>query len=133
MNMNLTTPITDEMIASLNVGDIVTISGYILCGRDAVLPKVLAAFEAGETLFLLVTEDGDMYFADGSGVTEELLREKFDSLDRRMYGITDPVERSAIARRTHGEFTAKLRAAYSPQKSNHIEGWYYNYMNRNNN
>ena len=64
---------------------------------------------------------------------EELLREKFDSLDRRMYGITDPVERSAIARRTHGEFTAKLRATYSPQKSNHIEGWYYNYMNRNNN
>ena len=50
MNMDLTTPIIDEQIAALNVGDTVTISGYILCGRDAVLPKVIRAVEAGEDI-----------------------------------------------------------------------------------
>ena len=43
--IELTTPITKEAIASLNVGDTITISGYILCGRDAVLPKVLKMIE----------------------------------------------------------------------------------------
>ena len=41
MNMDITTPITEETVASLHVGDTVTITGYILCGRDAVLPKVV--------------------------------------------------------------------------------------------
>ena len=50
IDMILTTPITDDRIAALNVGDTVEISGYILCGRDAVLPKVLKALEAGEDL-----------------------------------------------------------------------------------
>ena len=48
--MLLTTPITDANIDALNVGDTVEISGYILCGRDAVLPKVIKALEAGEDL-----------------------------------------------------------------------------------
>ena len=41
----LKTPISDEAIHSLQVGDTVEISGYILCGRDAVLPKVLKMIE----------------------------------------------------------------------------------------
>ena len=45
--MLLTTPITDADISKLSVGDTVEISGSILCGRDAVLPKVVAALEAG--------------------------------------------------------------------------------------
>ena len=49
--ITLTTPISEEEIAALHVGDTVEISGYILCGRDAVLPKVVdmikAAGEAG--------------------------------------------------------------------------------------
>ena len=45
--MELHTPITDEDIAALNVGDTVNISGYILCGRDAVLPKVVKMIEEG--------------------------------------------------------------------------------------
>ena len=48
--MELTTPITNEQIAALKVGDTVTISGCILCGRDAVLPKVVKALEAGDDL-----------------------------------------------------------------------------------
>lgn len=43
----LTTPITKEQIADLSVGDRVLITGDIFCGRDAVLPRVLAAMADG--------------------------------------------------------------------------------------
>ena len=45
--IQLTTPISEEDVARLKIGDTVEISGYILCGRDAVLPKVLKMIEAG--------------------------------------------------------------------------------------
>ena len=48
MNMDITTPITEETVASLHVGDTVTITGYILCGRDAVLPKVVRLIDESE-------------------------------------------------------------------------------------
>lgn len=38
----LTTPISEKDIARLQVGDRVTISGWIYCGRDAVLPKLVS-------------------------------------------------------------------------------------------
>lgn len=38
--INITTPISDEEIRALQIGDIVNLSGYIYCGRDAVLPKI---------------------------------------------------------------------------------------------
>lgn len=47
MAIELNTPITEEAAASLNVGDTVYISGYILCGRDAVLPKIVKLIEEG--------------------------------------------------------------------------------------
>ena len=40
--MEFTTPIPEDAIAALHVGDTIEISGWILCGRDAVLPKVVA-------------------------------------------------------------------------------------------
>ncbi|MBQ3762175.1 MAG: fumarate hydratase C-terminal domain-containing protein [Clostridia bacterium] len=43
----LTTPISDGEIAKLKVGDTVLISGYILCGRDAVLPRIIKMIEEG--------------------------------------------------------------------------------------
>ena len=45
--VELTTPIRNEDVAALHVGDTVCISGWILCGRDAVLPKLLAMIENG--------------------------------------------------------------------------------------
>lgn len=38
--IELTTPFSEEEISKLKVGDMVSISGYIFCGRDAVLPKI---------------------------------------------------------------------------------------------
>ncbi len=45
--IELLTPIGEEEIRRLQVGDMVEISGNILCGRDAVLPKVLRMIENG--------------------------------------------------------------------------------------
>ena len=36
--IELTTPLSEEAVAQLNVGDVVTLTGYIYTGRDAVLP-----------------------------------------------------------------------------------------------
>ena len=43
--INLSTPLSDTEIRGLNVGDVVSISGYIYTGRDAVLPKIIKAGE----------------------------------------------------------------------------------------
>ncbi len=37
----ITTPISDEEILSLNVGDQISISGVIFTGRDAALPQLV--------------------------------------------------------------------------------------------
>ena len=44
----ITTPITEELAASLKVGDVVSISGDIFCGRDAVLPRLVRLIEDGQ-------------------------------------------------------------------------------------
>lgn len=48
MTKELHTPISEEAARDLQVGDVVSISGYILCGRDAVLPKVVRLVEEGK-------------------------------------------------------------------------------------
>ena len=60
--IQLTTPISDEDIKNLKVGDTVEISGYILCGRDAVLPKVVKMIEDGTSGELGVDLHGQVVF-----------------------------------------------------------------------
>lgn len=43
----ITAPFTDEVLESLKVGDIVSVSGRIFAGRDAVLPKIVKMTEEG--------------------------------------------------------------------------------------
>ncbi len=62
MTIDLKTPISDEDIHNLSVGDTVTISGYIFCGRDAVLPKVLKMIEDGTVDQLGVDLHGQVIF-----------------------------------------------------------------------
>ena len=62
MVKELKTPITREDIEGLQVGDTVTISGPILCGRDAVLPKVVKMFENGTVGELGVSLEGQVIF-----------------------------------------------------------------------
>ena len=60
--MDLFTPISEEDIANLQVGDTITISGYILCGRDAVLPNVIKMIENGTVADLGVNLHGQVVF-----------------------------------------------------------------------
>ncbi|MBQ4424228.1 MAG: fumarate hydratase C-terminal domain-containing protein [Lachnospiraceae bacterium] len=60
--MDITTPISEETVAVLQVGDTVTLSGYILCGRDAVLPKVIQLVREGREKELGVDLHGQVIF-----------------------------------------------------------------------
>ena len=60
--MELTTPIPEDAIAALQVGDTIEISGWILCGRDAVLPKVVAMVRDGTAGRLGVDLRGQVIF-----------------------------------------------------------------------
>lgn len=48
---HLTTPITDEDLSNLNVGDKITISGTIYTGRDAALPQLVELIKVNEVPF----------------------------------------------------------------------------------
>ncbi len=60
--IQLTTPISEEAAKALQVGDTVEISGYILCGRDAVLPKLLRMIEDGTEASLGIDLHGQVIF-----------------------------------------------------------------------
>lgn len=60
--IELTTPISDDMISSLHVGDMVYISGDIFCGRDAVLPKIVKLIEEGRVEELGINLRGGVIF-----------------------------------------------------------------------
>lgn len=62
MIKNLTTPLSDEVVADLKVGDVVTLSGYIYTGRDAVLPKIVKASEEGTLADLGIDLQGAVIF-----------------------------------------------------------------------
>lgn len=44
----ITTPITEQDISGLKAGEMISLSGYIYTGRDAVLPKVVRLIEEGK-------------------------------------------------------------------------------------
>lgn len=60
--IELTTPFSEEEISQLNVGDVVTITGNIYTGRDAVLPKIVKAAEEGTLNDLGIDLQGSVIF-----------------------------------------------------------------------
>lgn len=60
--IRLQTPISDEIIKQLKVGDMVYISGNIFCGRDAVLPKIIEKIENGTLADLGIDLQGTVIF-----------------------------------------------------------------------
>lgn len=60
--IKLTTPFTEEAISQLKVGDVVTISGYIYTGRDAVLPKIIKAADEGKLADMGIDLQGSVIF-----------------------------------------------------------------------
>ena len=43
----ISTPLSEAVVNNLRVGDVISISGYIYTGRDAVLPKIVKAAAEG--------------------------------------------------------------------------------------
>lgn len=62
MSIDITAPITEEVVERLQVGDIVTITGKILCGRDSVLPKVVRLIDNGKIDTIGVELIGNVMF-----------------------------------------------------------------------
>lgn len=60
--IKLTTPLSEEAVRQLKVGDIVSISGYIYTGRDAVLPRIVEAAERGSLSSLGINLEGAVIF-----------------------------------------------------------------------
>lgn len=60
--LEIQTPITDDVINQLHVGDMIYISGYIFCGRDAVLPKIVKMIDDGAVEQLGVSLKGSVIF-----------------------------------------------------------------------
>lgn len=60
--IQLYTPFREEEIQELKVGDLVSISGYIYTGRDAVLPKIVKAIELGNLTELGIDLKGSVIF-----------------------------------------------------------------------
>ena len=60
--VHLKTPINDDVIKNLAVGDQIEISGRILCGRDAVLPKIVGLIQTGTLNTIDVSLNGAVIF-----------------------------------------------------------------------
>ena len=59
---NYQIPLTDEDINEMSVGDMITISGYIFAGRDAVLPKLVKMIEDGSIKNTDINLEGSVIF-----------------------------------------------------------------------
>ena len=58
----ITTPFSEEAVAALQVGDVVSINGYIYCGRDAVLPRICKELETGTWAQRIIDLKGGIIF-----------------------------------------------------------------------
>ena len=59
---SISTPISEAVLKDLRVGDVVSISGYIYTGRDAVLPKIVKAASEGKLSELGIDLQGSVIF-----------------------------------------------------------------------
>lgn len=104
--IELQTPISDNIIAELNVGDVISISGNIYCGRDAVLPKICKLIKEDKLSEYGVCLEGNVMFHTavspaGVGPTSSNKVEiegSFETLS--MAGLKIHLGKGAISRQT---------------------------------
>ena len=60
--ISLETPISVDQIKGLKIGDQVEISGRILCGRDAVLPRIVEMYRQKDPLIQKIGLEGTVIF-----------------------------------------------------------------------
>ena len=116
--IHLTTPISEEDIAKLQVGDVVSISGDIFCGRDAVLPKVCKLIEENRLSEKGINLQGSVMFHTavspaGIGPTSSNKVEiegSFEALSKA--GLKIHLGKGAISQKTI-DAISKLNAVYA--------------------
>jgi fumarate hydratase subunit beta len=59
---DICTPIPNEVISELDIGGMVTLSGYIYTGRDAILPKIVKLAEEGKLEEREINLEGSVIF-----------------------------------------------------------------------
>lgn len=104
--IELTTPLSDEKINQLNVGDVVSITGYVYTGRDAVLPRVIKLAEENRLKAYGINLQGAVIFHTavspaGVGPTSSNkveIESSFESLSR--YGVKMHLGKGAISKPT---------------------------------
>lgn len=104
--IELTTPLSEEAIAQLNVGDVVTLTGYIYTGRDAVLPRIIKLAEEGRLNVYGIDLQGAVIFHTavspaGVGPTSSNkveIESSFDPLSK--YGVKMHLGKGAISKPT---------------------------------
>ena len=62
MHIELSTPLSEETVSGLQVGDVVSLTGCIYTGRDAVLPKIVNAAAEGKLECLGIELKGAVIF-----------------------------------------------------------------------
>lgn len=104
--IELTTPFSEETISRLRVGDVVTITGFIYTGRDAVLPKIIKAADDGRLAGMGIDLQGAVIFHTavspaGVGPTSSNkveIESSFEPLSR--HGVKMHLGKGAISRDT---------------------------------
>lgn len=104
--IELTTPFSEEAISALNVGDVVSITGYIYTGRDAVLPRIIKLAEEGRLNEYGIDLQGAVIFHTavspaGVGPTSSNkveIESSFESLSK--YGVKMHLGKGAISKPT---------------------------------
>ncbi len=102
----MTTPLSEEKIRQLRVGDMISISGWIYTGRDAVLPKIIEGAENDTLNRLGIDLKGSVIFHTavspaGVGPTSSNkveIESSFEPLSR--YGVRLFLGKGAISKAT---------------------------------
>lgn len=104
--IELITPLSEAVVAQLNVGDVVTLTGYIYTGRDAVLPQIIKLAEDGRLNEYGIDLQGAVIFHTavspaGVGPTSSNkveIESSFEPLSR--YGVKMHLGKGAISKHT---------------------------------
>lgn len=106
MIKDLTTPLDEESVNCLEVGDVVTLSGFIYTGRDSVLPRVIKLAEEGRLNEYGIDLQGAVIFHTavspaGVGPTSSNkveIESSFEPLSK--YGVKMHLGKGAISKET---------------------------------
>lgn len=106
MIKELTTPLSEDVITDLEVGDVVTLTGYIYTGRDAVLPRIIKLAEENRLAEYVIELQGAVIFHTavspaGVGPTSSNkveIESSFEPLSK--YGVKMHLGKGAISKET---------------------------------